>query len=382
MTKVIRIKMRGLIDRSGSMAAWHKPVVEGVNTYLQTVKDDDAGRNAETLIVTFDSMGFDPIRKGLASDIELIREDEFVPRALTPLFDATDSALTDNVDESEGVRNVLWILTDGLENASKKHKSVASIRALVEDKRKKGWLILFLGANIDAWKTAADMGIPPEHTMNVHVQGRNQQPAPGVLKRMFGGKSNPIGMALAAAAGLGIAYALLRPGDANAATHGFTENDRNAAMGVDGVSTTWQDAVQQDIAAFDEPFNNIFDLPDDLHQAVSELPKDFDPSQGSLLDDGTQSGGMNFDGDIVSSEDAPTSPDFVASNDEHDADTDDTGGGNDSNDEGTDAGSGDSVPDSGDNDGGILDSVSDAVSGAAETVGDAIGSVFDAVGDD
>ncbi len=313
--------MRGLIDRSGSMAAWRKPVVEGVNAYLQTVNDDKAGRDADILIVTFDSMGYDPIRKGKVVDIDLIRDDEFVPRGLTPLFDATDSALNDNVDESGGVKNILWILTDGLENASKKHRTTASIRALVEDKRKKGWLILFLGANIDAWKTAADMGIPPEHTMNVHVQGRNQQPAPGIFGRMIGSKSNPVGMALAAAAGLGLAYALLRPGDAQAAPLGFTEHDRNAAMGVDGTTTTWQDAVQQDIASFNEPMNDIFDLPDDLHQAVSELPANFDPSQGSLLEDGTQSGGMNFDATIVSAEDAPTSPDFTGSANEGNIDT-------------------------------------------------------------
>ncbi len=319
----MQVKMRGIIDRTGSMAAYHKPVVEGVNAYLDKVRADRQGADADTTIMIFDSMGFDVIRKGRAGDLDPIREDEFVPRALTPLFDALASGLNDNVDEGPDVRNVLFILTDGLENASQKYKNLATIRALVEEKQKKGWIIIYLGANIDAWQQASDLGIPPERAMNFHARGTNSQPAQGFVGRMMGKKSNPVAKAMIAAAGLGLAYALFRPGDAQAKSLGFTEQDRNDAMGVVGVEKNWQQAVQEDVAAFSEPFDSMFDLPQELQQQISDLPHDFDPALGSMDASGNQTGGLTTDDEIISADDVPS----IVNDASGSADSDGEGGG-------------------------------------------------------
>lgn len=123
-----------------------------------------------------------------------------------------------------------------------------------------------------------------------------------------------MGYALGTAALLGLAYLALRPSDAKAAeTLGFTDADRNASMGVDGVGdNTWERAVEQDVASFDEPIKtgSIFDpgLSQEVSQSAAELPGDFDPSQGSMID-GEQV--VDHGGEVLSSEDAPSSDDYI-----------------------------------------------------------------------
>lgn len=84
-------------------------------------------------------------------------------------------------------------------------------------------------------------------------------------------------------------------------------------MGVDGVGdNTWERAVEQDVASFDEPIktDSIFDpgLSQEAAQSAAELPEDFNPSQGSVID-GEQA--VDHGGEVLSSEDAPSSDDYI-----------------------------------------------------------------------
>ncbi len=301
MPAVKRTEIRFLLDRSGSMAGWRKPVAGGVNDYLQTVARDKRGRDARIVLVTFDSMGFDIIRRGVVSEVKPLGENEFVPRALTPLCDAVASMLNDNVEPD--VTYVDVILTDGLENDSKKY-DIPRARKLIEQRQREGHIVLYLGANVNAWEQAEQFGIPKERAMNVHVQGTNAPQKRG-FRRFFGGGSggNPVSMGLVAAAGLGLALSLMRPHEAASSKLGFTEADRNNAM---GVADNWQEAVDRDVGSFNEPFDSIFDLPQELQQQVAELPADFDPALGSMNADGEQTGGFNSEGDVESSGDVPS----------------------------------------------------------------------------
>jgi hypothetical protein len=72
-------------------------------------------------------------------------------------------------------------------------------------------------------------------------------------------------------------------------------------MAVDGTTQTWQDAVAADVAGFEEPYNGVFDLPPDVAAAEGELPASFDPSLGSVNEDGEQP--EQHDGDILDEDD-------------------------------------------------------------------------------
>ncbi len=316
-----KLEVRFVADKSGSMYSWRRRVVEGSNAYLGRMRNDSRGKTAYLRLVTFDSMGTDVLRQGLGGEIADLKYEEYVPRALTPLYDNLAAALNDNIEQDTDY--VVVLFTDGIENASKgEFSQLSALRALVERKQKAGTIVIYLGANIDAWQQAEPMGIPKERVMNVHVQGNNQ---PAAKSSWFGkgkgGGSNPVAMAFVAAAGLGLAYHLLAPGSAQASSLGFSEADRNEAMGVDGVSKTWEQAVQEDVSGFDEPLPDMFSLPADLQQEIALLPADFDPTKGSLDANGEQTGGFETDGDVHDEDDLEALQDGNSGDDSSDADS-------------------------------------------------------------
>lgn len=283
-----------LLDRSGSMESCRDITVEGVNAFLDKLQHDPSGKRAAFELITFDSLGFDTVRKGLIEDISPIKRAEYEPRAMTPLHDAVMHA-ADRLAAVEASKRMLIIVTDGLENASKS-ASRAAVMSRLMMAQKDGWIVIYLAAHIDAWAQAAELGIPKERAMNFKA-GPATVKAGGIRGWMGGTKSvNPLAIALGAAAGIGLA-AIAAPHMAHAL--GFDEKQRNDSMGVDD---NWQQAVQDDIASFNEPMNGMFDMPPELAEAHATLPQDFDPTQGSMNADGEQPGAP--DGDLLDEYDA------------------------------------------------------------------------------
>lgn len=315
-----------LLDRSGSMSSCRDLTRDGVNAFLAKLRGDATGRGASFELITFDSMGFDTLRKGTIEDVSDLGLKEYEPRALTPLHDAVMHSI-DRLREVQAKRHMLIIVTDGLENASKKFADAAPVRAAIEAAQKEGWIVIYLAAHVDAWKQGAAIGVPPERAMNFRAEPVTQRA--GGVRGFFGGRSsvNPLAIALGAAAGVGLA---MYGGKALAGALGFSEKDRNESMGVDGQSQTWQDAVDQDVNSFIEPVNGIFDLPSDLAADHADLPADFDPSLGTMDASGNQPGAP--DGDVLDRDDAAdhaesnfdpeTAPDDASYDSRSDADQD------------------------------------------------------------
>ena len=65
-------------------------------------------------------------------------------------------------------KTIFIITTDGMENASKIFTS-KEVKQRIEKQKKKGWELLFIGANIDAVETASNIGISREHAVNYHA---------------------------------------------------------------------------------------------------------------------------------------------------------------------------------------------------------------------
>jgi len=365
-----------LLDRSGSMQSFEKPVIEGINAFIEKLKADRGSRDARFVLTTFDSQGFDAVRRGAVADVKPLGDEEFKPRALTPLHDAVAHGV-ETLSAPGDAKSMLVIMTDGLENASKKYADAGAVRRVVDAFQKAGGIVIYLGTHIDAWKQAEEIGVPAERAMNFHA-GQKQVVRPGVFGRFRSTvHTNPVATALVAAAGLGLAYWALRPGSAAASDLGFTTDDRNAAMGVDGVSETWQDAVKADVDSFDEPFDSIFDLPSEVANAEGNLPDGFDPALGSLNEDGEQPG--SADVDVLSADQFDSMQSGGSDGDAGDRD-EDRGSGSDAPDEpaapassgwgGFSSSTDDSPSSSRDDDsssgggGDFLSSVADAVSGS------------------
>lgn len=150
-----------LLDRSGSMENCRDTTIDAFNEYVMGLRRSDTA-DARLSLTIFDSESIDTLQhlEPAKSFMELTRQ-SYVPRSGTPLLDAIGKAVADidKVALRPDERPALTILTDGMENASKEH-TVESIRALLTDRQdNKGWLVTFLGADIDAFAEAGAIGI-------------------------------------------------------------------------------------------------------------------------------------------------------------------------------------------------------------------------------
>lgn len=153
-----------LIDNSGSMAGWQQRVVSGVNEYVNTLRKtaEEGGFVARVTVQLFDGDFSGNLR------IKTIRESrdvnawapvtmmEIAPNGNTPLYDAVNAAIDYLNRHAEDSDKALVVLTDGGENASKVEGEVVKRR--IATCEAKGWLVIYLGANQDAWSVGGSMG--------------------------------------------------------------------------------------------------------------------------------------------------------------------------------------------------------------------------------
>jgi hypothetical protein len=157
-----------LLDRSGSMESCRDATIAAFNNYLDQLQE--AWKTPTRLsLTTFDSHGIDLVVDAVpVANVTPLTRETFVPRASTPLFDAVGVTVAriDSATLASDERVALVILTDGQENASREH-SRETIAKLLEGRHKdKGWLIMYLGANQDAWTEGAKMGLSRSQTMD------------------------------------------------------------------------------------------------------------------------------------------------------------------------------------------------------------------------
>ena len=114
----------------------------------------------------FDSQSIDTIRTGRMADVKDITHADFEPRDMTPLYDAIGRGVDGLDRRAVDGKAVLVIVTDGLENHSRKH-TFDSIRELIHARQEKGWLIVFLGAGLAAAQQGIAMGIQAGSVANI-----------------------------------------------------------------------------------------------------------------------------------------------------------------------------------------------------------------------
>jgi len=153
-----------ILDKSGSMSGLEADTIGGFNSFIDKQKDVDGECLVSTVLFS-DSSSVLHDRVSLGKIAKLTRRDYRV-EGCTALYDAIGDAVhhiqsvhryirPEDVPES----TMFVIITDGMENASRRWDS-DEVKQLIESKRgKDGWEFLFLGANIDAAETAESIGI-------------------------------------------------------------------------------------------------------------------------------------------------------------------------------------------------------------------------------
>ena len=150
-----------LLDRSGSMQSHKIETISAINSYIDKTKEKFKGR---FVLTQFDSESIDIVHDGKIKNVEHLTEESYQPRGMTPLLDAIGKTL--EAFNTDGFENIVFVvMTDGQENHSKEYK-LDAIRAKIEEKRKIGWQISYLGANVDAFAEGASMGFARGQTIN------------------------------------------------------------------------------------------------------------------------------------------------------------------------------------------------------------------------
>ena len=157
-----------IVDRSGSMSRIARDMEGGFATFLKQEKE--SGDKTNISIVYFD----DHIDQDVTSaDIKDIDGIKIVPRGSTALLDAvgqtiakTGERLSAMAEEDRPNRVLIYIITDGQENASHEY-TLAQIRENITHQREHyAWDFVFLGANIDSFSVGGGMGIVGAATAN------------------------------------------------------------------------------------------------------------------------------------------------------------------------------------------------------------------------
>ena len=161
-----------ILDKSGSMCGMEGDTVGGFNSTIAKQRKLDGKVYVSTVLFSNDS-------KVLHDRVDIreitpMREEDFLVGGCTALLDAIGS----NIDhikmvhhyarpEDRPTKTLFVIMTDGLENASR-HFSDAQIRSLIrEQEQNAGWEFMFIGADIDVFASADDVGIKRSHSFEM-----------------------------------------------------------------------------------------------------------------------------------------------------------------------------------------------------------------------
>lgn len=148
-----------ILDKSGSMEDVRDATISGVNEYVQGL---DEGKITLTLFDTLVEVK-EPMP---VKDWVPLTRDSYVPSGMTALYDAVCHTLKGIRDDQNKEKDLVVIMTDGLENSSKEY-SQREMKKIVEDLQSKGnWTFVYLGANQDAYAEAQKYGIPTANAVS------------------------------------------------------------------------------------------------------------------------------------------------------------------------------------------------------------------------
>lgn len=148
-----------LMDRSGSMYGSENDTIGGFNSFIENQKRSEA--NAKVTTILFDH-GYEVLykRKDLY-DVEKLTTNEYYVRGSTALLDAIGRTIV-TLDKEIDNKVLFVITTDGYENSSKEFTK-SQIKSLIGNHN---WEFIYLGADIDSYREAANIGIRRDRVAN------------------------------------------------------------------------------------------------------------------------------------------------------------------------------------------------------------------------
>ena len=168
-----------VIDRSGSMVGKEKDTIGGINATFNVLRET---KTAEDVIkISIKLFDHEQILKIRSLNLDQVRDltlNDFQPRGQTALLDAIGDTLTyfmekKLMDSTAFDTCVIYITTDGYENASKRYDNEKIKRMIATAEKIYKISVLYLGANQDAIAEASKYGISGSHAINYSENREN-----------------------------------------------------------------------------------------------------------------------------------------------------------------------------------------------------------------
>jgi hypothetical protein len=174
-----------IVDESGSMWGIKAATIDGVNTYLDGLRD--AKRTYVTL-TKFNTSKNVLYAMEKVKDAPRLNALNYLPSGGTSLYDAIGACVKAMGKEvKKGDRVLTLIVTDGAENSSKEY-SKADCKTLITSLEAQGnWTFTFLGANLDV---AKEVGRDWDLLGELHRVPSDRQSAPEAFSTMSASTGN------------------------------------------------------------------------------------------------------------------------------------------------------------------------------------------------
>ncbi len=163
-----------ILDRSGSMSGLESDTIGGFNAMLEKQRKVEGKCYVSTVL--FDNFSTVLHDRLPLEDVKPLTDADYQVGGCTALIDAIGDAIRHigNIHkyarrEDVPAQTMFVIMTDGMENASRRHSSDEVKQKIERQKTKYGWEFLFIGANIDAVETAKHYGISADRAANYHA---------------------------------------------------------------------------------------------------------------------------------------------------------------------------------------------------------------------
>ena len=163
-----------ILDRSGSMAGLEADTIGGFNSMIAKQKKEVGEAYVSTVL--FDDHCEVLHDRVPMNHVPVMTDADYYVRGCTALLDAVGGAIHHigyihkyAREEDVPEHTVFVIITDGMENASHNYDA-DQVRAMISRQQEKyGWEFLFIGANIDAVKTAENFGIKRDRAVDYNA---------------------------------------------------------------------------------------------------------------------------------------------------------------------------------------------------------------------
>lgn len=189
MTSNSVVEIVSIIDQSGSMESIRDDAIGGYNTFLG--QQQELGGHASHTLVLFDHRYQVPVDGVDIKEVPRLTRQTFMPYGNTALYDAIGRALVD-LEAKNPEKAIIQIITDGAENCSKEFTQ-AVVKEKIKAAEARGWEVIFMAANIDAFAAGGGLGISGSNTyaFAANAQGVHEAFA-SMSMRSTGYRSEPI----------------------------------------------------------------------------------------------------------------------------------------------------------------------------------------------